>query len=129
MLQKLAFLLFFSIPMAAQVNPHTAEVAFSPTGISVGGQKCFNYKKEGNRFTISDLSGNPLFVGNIRKNILGKFESTISFVTISQTFRNHKIVGRNDLVFSLLNFGVIRNCTIDSDALKRFYVLENEKPD
>jgi len=123
---KIIASLLFSLSLAAQVNPNIAEVDFSPSAISIGGHKCFNYKKEGNTFTVSDLNGNPLFVGNIRKNVSGKFESAISMVAIGQTFRNRKIVGRNDLIFALVNFGVIRNCTIDEAALKNFYALENE---
>ena len=125
-MKKWALVLCFLTQWApAQVKP-TAEVVFSPTQINIGGQACFNYKKEGNRFTISDINGKPLFVGDIHKNVLGKFESSISFVLIGRQFHNPHIVGRNDLMIALVAAGVISRCNVDSDKLKAFYLKHNQ---
>jgi hypothetical protein len=105
----------------------TATVTFSGNDILIDGNKCFTYKKDGNDFMISDAASKPLITGSIFKNILGRFESKIRFLQVNKDFSNKNIVGRNDLVFSLVNNKVIgTDCRIDTEKLENFIKENNE---
>ncbi len=120
-------LLIFIGKSAAQPKPVT--VNFTEKEIFVNDSKCFNYAKKGNEFSISDLGGKEIIKGTIRKNVMGKFESTIYFLQGAKTFTNKKIIGRNDLVFSLVNNGIIgKDCLLDQEKLKKFIAENNELP-
>lgn len=102
-------------------------VSFAGNDILINDSKCFNYAKNGNDFTISDLNNKTIIKGAIRKNILDRFESTITFLQVDKTFTNKFIVGRNDLIFSLVNYDVIgKDCGINIEKLNKFIAEYNE---
>jgi hypothetical protein len=111
----------------AQAKPGIT-VNFTETEIFINDSKCFNYAKNGNDFLISDLAGKALIKGTIRKNLMGKFESTIIFLPLAKTFSNKKIIGRNDLIFAVANGNIIgKDCHIDNEKLKKFIEENNEQ--
>jgi hypothetical protein len=125
---KKIYLLFvmFCIQYATAQTKPAITVNFTETEIFINDSKCFNYSKKGNEFSISDLSGKPIIKGTIRKNPMGKFESTILFLQLAKSFSNKKIIGRNDLIFALVNDNIIgKDCQIDIEKLKKFIEENN----
>ncbi|MRX38564.1 hypothetical protein GJU43_04705 [Flavobacterium sp. LC2016-23] len=103
------------------------EVQFKADKIILNKQEAFNYRKDGNHFSVSDLNNNELIIGDITSLGDGKFSSVITFVVENKKFSNAKIIGRSDLFFALLNENVIsKEFKIDPEKLEVFFEKYNE---
>ena len=101
-------------------------INFTETEIFINDAKCFNYSKKGNDFSIADNNGKEIIKGVIRKNLRGSFESVIMFLNVGKTFTNKKVIGRNDLIFSLINYKVIGpGCQFNIEKLNKFIEENN----
>jgi hypothetical protein len=111
----------------AKAERNVTAVKFADTKILLNEIHCYNYIKNGNDFTITDLSKKELISGHIQRNFEGAFESLIDFKIIGQKFTNKTIVGRNDLIFRLVNYDVFKkDCAIDVAKLKAFVAEFNQ---
>jgi hypothetical protein len=103
------------------------EVQFKADKIILNKQEAFNYRKDGNHFSVLDLNNNELIIGDITSLGDGKFSSVITFVVEKKKFANPKIIGRSDLFFALLNENVIsKEFKIDPEKLEVFFEKYNE---
>lgn len=110
-----------------QVNRIFNEVQFKSDKILLEKQEAFNYKKDGNHFSVLDLNNNELIIGDITSLGDGKFSSVITFVAENKKFSNAKIIGRSDLFFAMLNNNVInKDFKIDPEKLELFFEKYNE---
>lgn len=122
-------ILLVTIKMSAQeqVNRIINEVAFKSDKIILENKEAFNYKKDGNHFSVLDLNNNELIIGDITSLGEGKFSSVITFVAENKKFSNAKIIGRSDLFFAMLNNNVItKEFKIDPEKLDLFFEKYNE---
>ncbi|WP_281637877.1 hypothetical protein [Flavobacterium marginilacus] len=95
--------------------------------IILNNQNAFNYKKEGNHFSISTLKNVEIISGDISSLGDGKFSNIITFIPQNKTFSNGKIIGRNQLIFALAENNVInKDFTIDETKLNDFLKKYNE---
>lgn len=88
----------------------------NPNIILLNDKHAFNYIKNGNYFEILSLNNEKLIVGNIFKED-ETWKSIIEFKTVNKSFSNSKIIGRNELMFSL----------IESDVINENFELDTEK--
>ncbi|MFK8010120.1 MAG: hypothetical protein AB8H03_27445 [Saprospiraceae bacterium] len=110
-------------------KPKINKVNFSDNEISIANKKCFDYEKTGNSFKILNLDGEAVISGEIESlgKGTGKFKSIINFLTVNKKFTNPKVIGRNDIIFKLLDYHAINeNCEIDNDKLMEFITQENK---
>lgn len=102
-------------------------VKFDSNKIFLNNKIAFNYFRDGNDFIISSLDGKEIIKGSISSNREGKISSVITFVAIGKEFSNSKIIGRNEIVFALCEYNVIKdNFEIDEIKLASFFEKYNE---
>ena len=102
-------------------------ISFETDKIILNNKQAYNYSKIDNDFVISTLDGKELIKGSISSDENGKFSSSITFVTVGKIFSNSKIIGRNQIIFSLCENNVIReNFEIDELKLLAFFQKYNE---
>ena len=102
-------------------------VKFETDKIILNNKPAFNYSKVQNYFTISTLDGKELIKGTITALGDNKFSSVITFVTFEKKFSNTKIVGRNDLIFTLCENNVFtEDFKINEVKLTEFFEKYNE---
>lgn len=95
--------------------------------IILNNKLAYNYSRNNNDFTISDLDGKELIKGSITSLGNGNFSSILTFVTIGKEFSNAKIIGRQEIIFALCNNNVItKNFKIDKKKLRLFFEKYNE---
>ena len=81
----------------------------------------YKYERLDNKFIIKSLEGSEILKGTIENIGYNKFFTKIIFVNLNKEFSNPKIIGRNDLIFALVNFNVFNNdSTINESKLKEF---------
>src|SRR6218665_2479532 len=91
-------------------------VNFDKEKIILDGKVCFLYEKNGNSFSINNTDNIPLITGEISSDEYGQFSSIITFEENKVKFSNSKIIGRNDLIFSLIDYYVIsKDCQINKE--------------
>ena len=123
-----AICMLSSYLVMAQKN--ITEIQFEKDEIILNGKKAFDYQKEGNNYAILDLKGNELITGEIGKNNEGKWFSIITFKIVDKTFSNKKIIGRNHLIFALVEENVFqKNLKINKKKLLKFIKRYNELED
>lgn len=123
----IALLMTIDITAQEQVERIINEVEFKADKIILEKQEAFNYKKDGNHFSVLDLKNNELIIGDITSLGEGKFSSVITFVAENKKFSNAKIIGRSDLFFAMLNNNVItKEFKIDPEKLEMFFAKYNE---
>ena len=120
--KPLFIILFLTFHAAsAQQEQNITDVKFEKEKIILNNQIAFNYKKEGNHFSISTLQNVEIISGEITSLGDGKFSNTITFIPQNKTFFSEKIIGRNQLIFALAENNVInKDFTIDGNKLNDF---------
>lgn len=79
-----------------------------------------------NKFEILSLNGEKLITGSIRKEN-DEWKSIIKFVTVNIEFSNNRIIGRNDLIFTLADANVItENFELDKERLLKYIQKFNQ---
>jgi len=102
-------------------------VSFETNKIILNKKPAYNYIKDGNNFTISNLDNQEIIKGQINSIGNEKFSSIITFLTSGKKFSNEKIIGRNDLIFALCESNVIKeNFEIDESRLNSFIEKYNQ---
>jgi len=102
-------------------------IEFDKNKIYLEGNLCFNYLLNNGEFAIMDLNSKNIITGKITSLENGNFTSLINFVIIDKKFHNDKIIGRNDIIFALIeNFVIDRNCNIDIEKLIKFVEENNQ---
>lgn len=128
--KRLILILLISFSSLSTINAQKRfikKVQFDNNNIILNGKKAFDYKKEGNDFTILDLNGKKLITGQIRMDENGEWKSLIEFKIVNKTFSNKKIIGRNHLIFALAEENVInKDLKINKKRLLKFIKKYNE---
>lgn len=102
-------------------------VSFDKEKIILNNVNCYNYLREGNEFKILDLNQKELIIGKVEKNSNNEFECVVTFVEINKQFSNKKIIGRNGIIFGLVNSNVIeKNFEFNKERLNKFIDEFNE---
>jgi hypothetical protein len=102
-------------------------VSFDKEKIILNNVNCYNYLREGNEFKILDLNQKELIIGKVEKNSNDEFECVVTFVEINKQFSNKKMIGRNGIVFGLVNNNVIeKNFEFNKEKLNKFIAEFNE---
>jgi len=127
---KLLFiLLIFVTPiLSAQKTKEQLikDVSFNGTEIKLNNKHAFNYQKDGNHFAILTLDNQKIIEGDISSLGDGKFTSLITFLP-DRKFSNEKIVGRNQLIFALVEKNVFnKDFSINSENLDEFLKENNQ---
>lgn len=108
-------------------KPNVKKVEMEEDLIFLNKKAAYKYKRVGNDFSILKMDGQKIIEGNIENIGKNKFKTLINFIPQNVKFSNSKIVGRNDLVFALVNFNVFeKNGTINEERLKLFLDEYNE---
>jgi hypothetical protein len=95
--------------------------------IILNNKLAFNYSRNGNDYSISNLDGKEIIKGIITSLGEGNFSSVITFVTIGKEFSNKKIIGRKEIIFALCENNVIKeNFELDEAKLTLFFEKYNE---
>ncbi|CAN1554256.1 hypothetical protein MCETHM1_02311 [Flavobacteriaceae bacterium] len=102
-------------------------VSFDKEKIILNNVNCYNYLREGNEFKILDLNQKELIIGKVEKNSNNEFECVVTFVEINKQFSNKKMIGRNGIIFGLVNSNVIeKNFEFNKEKLNKFIDEFNE---
>ncbi len=102
-------------------------VSFDKEKIILNNVNCYNYVREGNEFKILDLNQKELITGKVEKNLNDEFECVVTFVEINKKFSNKKMIGRNGIIFGLVNSNVIKeNFEFNNEKLSKFIEEFNE---
>lgn len=102
-------------------------VSFDKEKIILNDENCYNYIREGNEFKILDLNQKELITGKVEKNSNDEFECVVTFVEINKKFSNKKMIGRNGIIFGLVNNNVIeKNFEFNKEKLNKFIEEFNE---
>lgn len=103
------------------------DVTFEANKIILNKKLAYNYLKDGNSFSISNLTGEEIIKGEITSLGEGKFSSIITFEKIGKQFSNDKMIGRNALIFALCDNNVIQNnFELDESKLNEFLEKYNQ---
>lgn len=102
-------------------------VTFDKEKIILNDVNCYNYLREGNEFKILDLNQKEVITGKVEKNSNNEFECIVTFVEINKKFSNKKMIGRNGIIFGLVNNNVIeKNFEFNIEKLNKFIEEFNE---
>lgn len=102
-------------------------VSFDKEKIILNNVNCYNYLREGNDFKILDLNQKEIIIGKVEKNSNDEFECVVTFVEINKQFSNKKMIGRNGIIFGLVNSNVIeKNFEFNKEKLNKFIEEFNE---
>jgi hypothetical protein len=102
-------------------------VSFDKEKIILNNVNCYNYVREGNEFKILDLNQKDLIIGKVEKNSNDEFECVVTFVEANKKFSNKKMIGRNGIIFGLVNSNVIeKNFEFNKEKLNNFIEQFNE---
>jgi hypothetical protein len=102
-------------------------VSFDKEKIILNNVNCYNYVREGNEFKILDLNQKELIIGKVEKNSNDEFECVVTFVEMNKKFSNKKMIGRNGIIFGLVNSNVIENnFEFNKEKLNKFLEEFNE---
>jgi hypothetical protein len=108
-------------------NRIITSVSFEKEKIILNNVNCYNYIREGNEFKILDLNQKELIIGKVEKNSNDEFECVVTFVGINKQFSNKKMIGRNGIIFGLVNNNVIeKNFEFNIEKLNKFIEEFNE---
>ncbi len=103
------------------LSPNITSVSFNENEIILNEIVSYKYERLDNKFIIKSLEGSEILKGTIENIGYNKFFTKIIFVNLNKEFSNPKIIGRNDLIFALVNFNVFNNdSTINESKLKEF---------
>jgi len=123
----LSFILISTFSIAQNNNfsdsnpPNIKDVSFDKDNIILNKKISYKYDRNEDLFTIKNIDGKKLIEGSIKNLGDKKFETTINFLSKNIKFSNPKIIGRNDLIFALVNFNVFnKNGTINELKLEEF---------
>lgn len=132
---KKAFLISLLIVMvSSKINAQTpitkqiiTDVGFENNKIILNKISCYNYIREGNEFKILDLNNSPLITGTVEKNANDEFVCEVTFVEINKKFSNKKMIGRNGIIFALIDNNVIeKDFKFNKEKLLQFINDYNE---
>ena len=102
------------------------DVSFKGTEIILNKKHAFNYQKDGNHFSILTLDDQKIIEGDISSLGDGKFSSLITFLP-DRKFSNEKIIGRNQLIFALVEKNVFnKDFSINGENLDEFFKEYNQ---
>lgn len=76
--------------VSAQQEQNITDVKFDKENIILNNQLAFNYKKDGNHFSISTLKNVEIISGDISSLGDGKFSNIITFIPQNKTFSSKK---------------------------------------
>lgn len=109
-------------------NPsNITDVSFDKDHIILNKKIAYTYQRIENDFTLRNLENEIILEGYIENIAYKTFKTTITFSEPKVDFYNARIVGRNDLIFALVNFNVFNtDGTIDPKRLALFIQNFNE---
>lgn len=133
-MRKLIFILLLFTFGTFKINAQNSNGDRNITMVSFEGEKivlnnvnCYNYIREENEFKIVDLNQKELIIGVLEKNSNDEVVCIVTFVEINQKFSNKKMIGRNGIIFGLVNDNVIeKNFEFNQKKLKKFIKKFNE---